>query len=85
MVDPDDIKTLQFSLDGSPWCNVAGNSSIDTDTMEFSLDGSPWWGHVETAIASQWNMYVGAASVEKIYHGSNELTQSYIGSNALKT
>jgi len=47
-----DVQTGQFSLNGSPWINVAANSSIDVNTLEFSLDGSPWNGVEETGVTN---------------------------------
>lgn len=45
------ISTLQFSGDGSPWCDVAAKAAVNLDALEYSLDGSPWWG-IEDASAS---------------------------------
>ena len=39
-----ELESLQFSLDGSPWCRVTASNAINPDTLEYSLDGSPWWG-----------------------------------------
>lgn len=44
MADKQTIQSLQYSLDGSPFCKVMAVSSSTADTLEYSLDGSPWWG-----------------------------------------
>lgn len=38
------IKSLQYSLDGSPWARIGISSTMDLDSLQYSLDGSPWWG-----------------------------------------
>jgi hypothetical protein len=45
----DQVLTGEFSSNGSPWVNVASNSSSDLDTLEFSLNGSPWYGVEDSA------------------------------------
>lgn len=38
------IVTLEFSLNGSPFCKIA-TGDTEANTLEYSLNGSPWWGH----------------------------------------
>jgi hypothetical protein len=81
------IKSLQFSKDGSPWVRVAAKSGIDTDGLSYSLDGSPWWG-VEVGgapPAATWKLYVGSVQVTTMYVGNTEVTNSYVGNNVLKS
>lgn len=40
----DQIKTLDYSGDGGPWCRIATKSYIDTKSLDWSADGSPWLG-----------------------------------------
>jgi hypothetical protein len=40
----DNILTMDYSGDGSPWVKVAAKSGIELDGLDWSLDGSPWWG-----------------------------------------
>ena len=37
------IVTLEFSLNGSPFCKIA-TGDTEANTLEYSLNGSPWWG-----------------------------------------
>jgi len=50
------IKSLRYSLDGSPWARLATKAGLGVNTLQYSLDGSPWWG-VEPS-ASTWTTYV---------------------------
>jgi hypothetical protein len=38
------VKSLKYSLDGSPWARLSTKATVNPDTLEYSLDGSPWWG-----------------------------------------
>lgn len=49
MIPTSEIKTLQHSLDGSPWARIVLSSTVEPDTLELSVDGSPWWGVIEPA------------------------------------
>jgi len=49
------IKSLKYSLDGSPWARLATKAGLGVNTLQYSLDGSPWWG-VEPS-ASTWTAY----------------------------
>lgn len=40
----DTVLTGEFSLDGSPWVNVAASPTPDLDTLEYSVNGNPWYG-----------------------------------------
>jgi len=52
------VKSLRYSLDGSPWARIAATSTSDVDSLKFSLDGSPWWG-VKAAVAGVVNVMAG--------------------------
>ncbi|MDD4515410.1 hypothetical protein [Massilibacteroides sp.] len=45
MINLNTIKTLELTLDGSPWCKINSSPNINVNTLEYTLDGSPWWGH----------------------------------------
>lgn len=79
------VQTLQFSLDGSPWCKVAAKSGIDLDGLGFSLDGSPWWGVEVATGTTTWKLYVGVTQITTMYIGSTEATTAYLGENVLKS
>ena len=38
------IITMDWSQNGSPWVSVAAKSGISLDGLDWSKDGSPWWG-----------------------------------------
>ena len=40
----DNVLTLDYSGDGSPFCLIAAKSGIELDSLDYSGDGSPWWG-----------------------------------------
>lgn len=40
----DNITTIDYSKDGSPWVNVTSKSGIDVDGLDWSKNGEPWWG-----------------------------------------
>ena len=44
LLTKDEVQSLQYSANGSPWCSVTSKSELDPDTLEYSSDGSPWWG-----------------------------------------
>jgi hypothetical protein len=43
------INTLEFSHDGSPWCDspVGG---VKVNNLDLSIDGSPWWANPQGSI-----------------------------------
>jgi len=47
--DRDDILTMDYSDDGSPFVLVAAKSGIELDGLDYSMIGSPWWGLEEGA------------------------------------
>lgn len=58
----DQITTIDYSKDGSPWVLVAAKSGIDLDGLDWSKDGSSWWG-VEVGAA--------AAAENAVFFGTN--------------
>lgn len=38
-----DLSALDYSFDGSPFCQIAGASDVITDGLDYSFDGSPFW------------------------------------------
>lgn len=52
----DQVCTLQYSSNGSPWCRVHTKTGQVTNTLEHSLYGSPWNGvEVPTTGGGAWN------------------------------
>lgn len=53
MITISQLTKLEFSKDGSHYCNIAP-SNLRVNSLELSFDGSPWWGHsggsIETII-----------------------------------
>lgn len=43
MPTTDDLKSLQYSFDGSPFCQVDASFLVNTNTLQYSFDGSPFW------------------------------------------
>lgn len=89
-VTQDDIKTGEFSSDGSPFVKI---SVVSADSLIFSLDGSPWWGlgpdettttTTTTSGFNQWKIYVGDTLISAIYVGATEVTTAYLGATELR-
>jgi len=38
------LLTLDYSENGSPFCNIASKSGISLDGLDYSENGSPFWG-----------------------------------------
>ena len=39
-----DLSSLEFSLDGSPYFEISVDPFMDLSFLDLSLDGSPFWG-----------------------------------------
>ncbi len=44
-INKDSLATLEFSINGLPYCNIAAHSSIDPSTLAYSIDGLVWYGY----------------------------------------
>jgi hypothetical protein len=38
------VLSLDYSMDGSPWCKVVAKAGITPTSLDYSMDGSPWVG-----------------------------------------
>jgi hypothetical protein len=81
-----ELLTLDVTYKGSPFCEIAAKSGIDTSTLDITYLGMPFTGLAPSGgVTTTWKMYVGSVQASKIYAGATELIQSYIGSTAVKT
>ena len=72
---PTQIKTLDYSRNGSPWVRVVAKDSIDTKGLEYSKDGLPWIAQQGLTVAyfgilKRWNGSAWVKAKLKRYNGS---------------
>ena len=42
LLTKNDVQSLDYSADGSPWCITTTKSTSDLGSMDYSADGSPY-------------------------------------------
>lgn len=73
MITTTQLRTLKYSADGSPFCQITATSNLNVNTTKYSLDGAPWYGTILEALTGtikkvgtiSWNSIKKIAGVSK--------------------
>ncbi len=73
MITTTQLRTLKYSADGSPFCQITATSNLNVNTTKYSLDGAPWYGTILEALTGtikkvgtiSWNAIKKIAGVSK--------------------
>lgn len=78
-----DLKTLDISYLGEPFCQVLAKEGTDPNTLDLSYLGQPFWVVMVGTNTQYYRLQVGESQVVKAYLGDVEVVGMYLGNRPL--